>query len=211
MKSSGVIFEHARNDARTVVVDLSPLTRLRTRTTTNTHQPKHTAHTSSWNRLLGLGMIALALGGLTGPMIPRILLETRYLALKGQAFQKAFRLLQTVPAIFDPLKTPDGASIDPVNREFSLLSQNRRECSGTPVVNPTKPGEYLAALQKALPTLHSHFPMRTARCFEPHRPPRLVCGRPTPPFTSSRTWKKRIWSCCFTKGLAIPIESPANR
>ena len=89
MKSSGVIFEHILHEANEAVGDLSSLTGLRAHTASHqhTHTPKQTSHTSSWSQLIGLGMLALALGGLTGPMIPRILLETRYLALKGQAFQ----------------------------------------------------------------------------------------------------------------------------
>ena len=84
-------------------------------------------------------MLALALGGLTGPLTPRIRLEAKYAALQIQralpTYQKAFAqhldgaisVVQTwlptdrtqiatettqkpaVPAAFDPLKTPEGA------------------------------------------------------------------------------------------------------
>lgn len=149
MKSSGVIFEHVFEDIHEAVGDLSTLTTLRARTPQR-QKPKHAPHTSSWSRLLGLGMVALALGGLAGPLTPRVRLESRYiftrLALKGQAFQSS-----TVPAVFDPLKTPDGASIDPVNKEFSLvIPKIGVNAAIIPAVNPTKPGEYLTALQKGI-------------------------------------------------------------
>lgn len=151
MKSSGVIFEHTWHDAREAVVDLSPLTRLRTRTTTNTRQPKHTAHTSSWSRLLGLGMVALALGGLSGPLTPRVRLEAKYAWIQIRTFSQPDNAVKTIPVAFDPLKTPDGASIDPVNREFSLvIPKIGVNAAVIPAVNPTKPGEYLAALQKGI-------------------------------------------------------------
>lgn len=136
---------------------------------------------SAWSKTLGIGMLALALGGLTGPLTPRIVLEAKYAMLQVQrawparetAIRQSFSYAMTtvrsrffgdaqgqtprpadkpaVPAVFDPLKTPDGASIDPVNKDFSLIVPKVGINAGViPAVNPTKPGEYLAALQKGI-------------------------------------------------------------
>ncbi len=194
MKSSGVIFEHAWHDAHEAVVDLSPLTDLRARTTTAhqiTHQPKHTAHTSSWGHLLGLGILALALGGLTGPLTPRVRLEAKYAWIQARSFAivipdligDRFRFsgntktdsrlrgndntMPVTPAAFNPLQTPDGASIDPVNREFSLvIPKIGVNAAVIPAVNPTKPGEYLEALQKGIAhSSLSYFPNENGTVF----------------------------------------------
>lgn len=124
---------------------------------------------------MGLGLVALALGGLTGPLTPRIRLEAKYALIQAKSFVivipdqigDRFRFsgntktdsrlhgndktIPATPAAFDPLKTPDGASIDPVNKDFSLvIPKIGVNAAVIPAVNPTKPGEYLAALQKGI-------------------------------------------------------------
>lgn len=142
---------------------------------------KHAASASSWSTTLGIGIVAIALGGLMGPFTPRLRMEAKYAMLQLQrampaysatAKQLAVNSLDTfmsflpvdtlskqtappakpaVPAAFDPLKTPDGASIDPVNRDFSLIVPKIGvNAAVIPAVNPTKPGEYLPALQKGI-------------------------------------------------------------
>jgi len=56
-----------------------------------------------------------------------------------------------VPVVFNPLVTPEGAAIEPVNREFSLIVP--KIGINAPViaaVNPANPGVYLEALQKGV-------------------------------------------------------------
>lgn len=55
------------------------------------------------------------------------------------------------PAFFDPLKTADGTLIEPVNKDFSLvIPKIGINASVIPAVNPTKPGEYLPALEQGI-------------------------------------------------------------
>lgn len=200
MNSSGVIFEHVGSNTLTNVGDLSSLIALRKRAgAINQAQltqgaPRRTSHIS----LVGLGLVALALGGLTGPLTPRIRLETKYTYIQAQRAwpgvrsaikiriseatasladvlylkqaqpkQTAVTAPPAVPAVFDPLKTPDGASIDPVNREFSLIIPKIGvNAIVIPAVNPTKPGEYLAALQKGIAhSSLSYFPNEDGTVF----------------------------------------------
>ena len=96
--------------------------------------------------MVGLGLLALSLGGLSGPMIPRLRLEAQYLASQGAPLRKPVQ-----PAIFNPLQTLDGKIIEPINREFSLIVP--KIGINAPIiigVNPTKPGEYLAALEQGI-------------------------------------------------------------
>lgn len=177
MKSSDIIFEHVWQSSHEAVGSLSTLTTLRARTATSTsllsHMPpllnsrcssmkNSKPKAESWTRLLGIGMVTLALGGLSGPLTPRVLLEAKYasmqviqkLASQGDALRSYSQndTNNTIqPTVFSPLKTPDGASIDPVNKEFSLvIPKIGVNAAVIPAVNPTKPGEYLAALQKGI-------------------------------------------------------------
>lgn len=103
-----------------------------------------------WLRTLGMGMIVLALGGIAQPFVPVIQLEAGY-AWKQVNKAPEQVLPQAVPVVFNPLVTEDGASIAPVNIDFSLIVPkigiNAPVLAG---VNPAKPGEYLAALQKGI-------------------------------------------------------------
>lgn len=105
-----------------------------------------------WGKV-GLGLLALALGGLTGPLIPVLRLEAGYLSSKLSTKHQALSapLPKAVPVVFDPLVTPDGGSIDPLNLEFGLVVPKIGiNAAIIPAVNPTQPGEYLAALEKGV-------------------------------------------------------------
>jgi len=113
-----------------------------------------------------LGLVAVALGGLSGPMIPRIRLETKYVTINvipdliGDRFwfsdktntdSRMRRNDNKTLALFNPFTTPDGASIDPINKEFSLIIPKIGvNAAVIPSVNPTKPGEYLEALERGI-------------------------------------------------------------
>lgn len=118
-------------------------------------------------------MVALAIGGIAGPLIPRIRLETQYAftqyikpSFLGQILQKKPDFAKTntdsrlrendmkntmQPAVFSPLKTPDGETIEPVNRDFSIVVPKIGiNAAVIPSVNPNKPGEYLKALEQGV-------------------------------------------------------------
>lgn len=153
MKTSDVIFSPARTHHAQKTWDMTPLTRVRARTAAKKRQ-------AAWSRNLGLGMVALALGGLTGPFTPRLMLEGKYALLQVQNSIKPDFMRQTsqkkpgvvaAPTIFTPLKQADGSVIEPVNREFSLvIPKIGINAAVIPAVNPTKPGEYLGALEKGI-------------------------------------------------------------
>ncbi len=169
MKSSGIIYYHAW-DAPGTPAPTSVKPKAKSRVSTRS---------TSWATLMGIGMIALALGGLSGPLTPRLRLEAKYALLSIErtlpAYQAAIQAKMaayansvytrfghqvaqvpaqphpSVPAAFDPLKTPDGASIDPVNKDFSLvIPKIGVNAAVIPAVNPTKPGEYLKALETGI-------------------------------------------------------------
>ncbi len=105
-----------------------------------------------WFRTLGMGMIVLALGGIIGPFIPSLQLEANY-AFKqlNRATTQQTQLPRAVPVVFNPLVTEDGASIAPINTDFSLIVPKIGiNAAVIPAVNPANPGEYLAALEKGI-------------------------------------------------------------
>lgn len=107
-------------------------------------------------KLVALGMIALSLGGIAGPLTPTMRLEAQhaYHRIQGTISnkQKATKLLpKSVPVVFNPLKTEDGSSIDPASKEFGLIIPKVGiNTAVIPGVNPTDPGEYLEALKKGV-------------------------------------------------------------
>ena len=111
-----------------------------------------------FHKHLAMGLIALSLGGMVGPLTPAIRLETGYwrqriIASVRQSKTDATTrpLPASVPVIFNPLVTEDGASIDPINKEFSLIVPkvgiNAPVLAG---VTPADPGVYLEALKKGI-------------------------------------------------------------
>lgn len=109
---------------------------------------------AGWTKLLGVGMIALAIGGMSAPLLPRLRLESRYYlshaksSLQGETLEPQKK---AIPAVFNPLKQPDGSIIEPVSREFGLIIPKIGvNAAVIPSVNPTKPGEYIEALKKGI-------------------------------------------------------------
>ena len=177
MKSSGIIYYHDWNYVPNPSASRSmgrciPAKRPQNR--------QESPRTGPGSLLFGLGLIALAFGGIMGPLTPEIRLETKYAMLEAQralpgitrslaatfasASDSVMNLVKkqpakptvaeakpVVPAMFDPLKTPDGASIDPVNKDFSLvIPKIGVNAAVIPSVNPTKPEEYGEALKNGV-------------------------------------------------------------
>ncbi len=104
-------------------------------------------------RKLGFILLALALGGITGPFIPSLRLESSYYSgLLSQMVVAKINppkpLPPAIPVLFNPLVTEDGASIDPINTDFSLIVPKVGiNAPVIPSVDPTNPGKYLEALK----------------------------------------------------------------
>ena len=110
----------------------------------------------SLRQLLGFALLAIGLGGVIGPLTPNIRLEAGYVLSRAQSkletrSSKLAILPKSAPVVFEPLTTPDGASITPVNTEFSLVVP--KVGINAPVIasiDPAKPDAYLEALQKGI-------------------------------------------------------------
>ncbi len=146
MQSYGVIFQCHSTTAP--FAHRPPLTKLR-------HGRVLSKRGSGWSKALALGLIALSLGGIAGPLTPAMRLEAQYAF--QQINQLSFarpplaKLPKSVPVVFNPLKTEDGASIDPVNRDFGLIVPKVGiNTAVIPAVNPSDPGSYLEALKKGV-------------------------------------------------------------
>lgn len=124
-------------------------------------QPRTTNYelrTNNRLRRLGFAFIALSLGGILAPFSQQFRMEAKYLTDKTLYKLYNFTKLQTnkplpaaAPVIFDPLVTPDGATIDPINTEFSvIIPKVGINAAVIPSVNPASPGEYLKALEKGV-------------------------------------------------------------
>ncbi len=114
-------------------------------------------------RLLGMALLAIGLGGMVGPLVPKLKLEAGYLiySARQQAAKRASEakpLPSSVPVVFDPLVTPDGASIAPVNESFSLIIPKIGvNAPVVPGVNPMRPNEYLEALKTGVAHANTSF------------------------------------------------------
>jgi LPXTG-site transpeptidase (sortase) family protein len=116
----------------------------------NSNKPKF------WSKRLGFALMALSIGGLIGPTIPKARLETSYRISETQ--NAIANLLYPVkpnppaiPQIFDPLVSPDGKQIVPVNTDFSIIVP--KIGINAPVianVDPAQPDKYKEALQKGV-------------------------------------------------------------
>ena len=111
----------------------------------------------SLRQLLGFALLAIGIGGVIGPLTPHIRLETAYLS--GEARAAVTRELTPVkpplpksaPVVFEPLTTPDGASIDPINMDFSLIVPKVGiNAAVVASVDPAKAADYKDALSRGI-------------------------------------------------------------
>lgn len=108
---------------------------------------------SGWRGKVALGLIALSLGGLVGPLSSAIRLESAFYVTQAKdavntSVNAPKPLPPAVPVVFNPLVTPDGASIEPVDREFTLVVPKVGiNAAVIPSVNPANPGQYMEALK----------------------------------------------------------------
>lgn len=118
------------------------------------YRPASRRRTSRVARIAGLALIALSLGGIAGPLVPAMRLEAAYRAIQATRAIQAKQerpLPKSVPVVFNPLKTEDGASIEPASREFGLIVPKVGiNTAVIPAVNPADPGQYLEALKKGV-------------------------------------------------------------
>jgi LPXTG-site transpeptidase (sortase) family protein len=107
-------------------------------------------------RMIGIGLIALALGGITPSLTPVAALESSYyinavkqMVRKQKEAEKP--LPAAVPLTFDPLVAPDGSDIVPLDSQFGIvipkIGVNARVI---PSVNPLKEAEYAEALKEGV-------------------------------------------------------------
>ncbi len=98
---------------------------------------------------LGFMFLALGMGGILGPMIPTIRLETAHAIRSFKAQNSEAKALPaSAPVVYKPLTTPDGNTIDPASQDFALIVPKIGiNAAVMPGVNPMKPDEYLEALK----------------------------------------------------------------
>lgn len=113
--------------------------------------------TAGMTKIMGFILMALGLGGMFGPLIPALRLESAYTVTKASDYIQASvgkfttptkTLPPSVPVVFNPLVNPNGSSVDPINRDFSLIVPSIG--INAPIianVDPAKPDQYLEALQ----------------------------------------------------------------
>jgi len=107
-------------------------------------------------RMIGIGFIALALGGVTPSFLPVAALESSYYIntvkqLVRQQKEAEKPLPAAVPVTFNPLVAPDGSDIVPLDSQFGIvipkIGVNARVI---PSVNPLKEDEYAEALEEGV-------------------------------------------------------------
>lgn len=102
---------------------------------------------------LGVALFAFALGGIVGPLTPTVRLETAYLLkqTKLAIVPQSHSLPPSVPVVFNPLVTPDGNSISPINKDFSLIIPKIGiNAAVIPAVNPADTKQYLEVLKRGI-------------------------------------------------------------
>lgn len=158
--TSGIIYYHDWNPA--VAAALPKVTLVK--------QPRVKAKVATkkedWSSIIAMGCIALSLGGLIGPLSPMLRLESQYAFSQviaqaklwlNKNTQKTANTVQNpiVPAqalaAYEPLETPEGSSIDPVDTQFGIvipkIGVNARILAS---INPTKPEEYTEAMKQGI-------------------------------------------------------------
>ena len=101
---------------------------------------------------IGLGLVALAFGGITHSVLPSLSKELGYQIPRAVTFVTAkFKqnkpMPTSVPMVFNPLIDPDGNVITPVSTEFSLIVPKIGiNAAVIPSVDPTNSTAYDEAL-----------------------------------------------------------------
>lgn len=132
-----------------------------------THHPAHHQHhrhhhprrsvRKNLAQTIGLGLIALSLGGLVGPLFDTVRLETAFRSMQVKQAIKEYieptpiPLPPAVPELVSPLIAPDGTEIMPENDYFALIVPSIGINAGViPMVNPLEPADYLEALESGV-------------------------------------------------------------
>lgn len=119
------------------------------------HTKHRAARTNLDIRSLGFALIMLGIGGMVGPFISELRMEASYLMAQASRSVYALTVPKTdkplpaaVPVIVSPLMTPDGASIEPINREFSIIVPKVGINAAVAAnVDPANADEYLEKLK----------------------------------------------------------------
>lgn len=107
-------------------------------------------------RLIGFGLIALALGGITPSLAPVVALESSYYIKTFQTMiqhnkESEKPLPASIPISFNPLIAPDGNEIVPVDKEFGIvIPKIGVNAKVIPGVNPLKETDYAKALKEGV-------------------------------------------------------------
>lgn len=105
---------------------------------------------------IGLGLIALAFGGITHSILPSLKLELAYQIPRAintitSLVENTKKLPSSVPMVFNPLIDQEGNLITPINTEFSLIVPKIGvNAPVIPAVDPTNPTIYGDALQEGV-------------------------------------------------------------
>jgi LPXTG-site transpeptidase (sortase) family protein len=107
-------------------------------------------------RPLASALLIVSLGGITGPLIPEIRLESLYALSRArqaviQTISPVQALPPSAPVLFNPLVTQDGTVMTPVDSNFSVIVP--KVGINAPIladVDPKKEESYLPALAKGV-------------------------------------------------------------
>lgn len=155
LNSSGVIYQYCPTPhSHTREVCYAPSSPAFRNVAVITNTVKHSSPV--WRLAAGSFLVGLSLVGISIPLAPKVKLETTYLTEKARekvslAINPQIPLPPSAPVIFNPLLTPDGKVLTPVNKDFSLIVPKIGiNAAVIPNVNPLKPNEYAAALKKGV-------------------------------------------------------------
>lgn len=155
LNGSGVIYQYCPSShTHTAAVCYTPVSPVRRNVTILTKNSRRISPV--WRLAAGSFLVGISLVGLSIPLAPRVKLETTYYSRKAKekvslAINPQVPLPPSAPVIFNPLLTPEGAVITPVNKEFSLIVPKVGiNAEVVPNVNPLKANEYTVALKKGV-------------------------------------------------------------
>ena len=108
-------------------------------------------------KILAMGLLALALGGMVRPLVPATRLELSYYVpqivdrVSSLWVKPAPTLPKSAPKVFTPLLDDNGNEIIPSDTNFSIIVPKIGiNAAVIPAVDPTDPKEYKEALQKGV-------------------------------------------------------------